>query len=68
MEIREFRRVLKLFAQQARPGEVLSESTESKTLADLAEQLDSRIGLNERVIKSSTISSAPSGACPCCGK
>ena len=70
MRIYAFRRTLNEFAQQARRGQVAREGAFGRALAELAEQLESRLSraqsLNE--IKSDdTISSSP-GGCPCCGR
>jgi hypothetical protein len=70
MNIDEFRRVLKHFASDARSSKIGSSATTNKTLADLAEQLDKRIGgaeLLKEVRGADTISFNP-GKCPTCGK
>jgi hypothetical protein len=69
MVISQFRRILQQFAREARAGRLLVEQREQQSLAELAEQLDQRLALNERFIKSGAeISAGPGGVCPCCGR
>jgi len=70
MNIDEFRRLLKNFANDARASKIGSSTNTNRSLADLAEQLDKRLG-NAEVLKevrgADTISFNP-GKCPTCGK
>ena len=70
MNIDEFRRLLKSFASDARTKKIGSSVATSGSLADLAEQLDKRLGsaeLLKEVRGADTISFNP-GKCPTCGK
>lgn len=70
MDVDQFRRILKSFESDARASKIGKNATTSKALADLAEQLDKRLG-NAEVLKevrgADTISFNP-GKCPTCGK
>lgn len=70
MNVDEFRRLLKNFASDARAKKIGSSAATSGSLADLAEQLDKRLGTAEvlkEVRGADTISFNP-GKCPTCGK
>jgi hypothetical protein len=70
MNVDEFRRILKSFASDARASKIGKNATTSQTLADLADQLDRRLGSAEvlkEVRGAETISFNP-GRCPTCGK
>ncbi len=70
MNVDEFRRLLKNFASDARASKIGNNAVTGKSLADLAEQLDKRLG-NAEVLKevrgADTISFNP-GKCPTCGR
>ena len=69
MDIDQFKRILTEFAREARRGRITSTHATGVGLADLAEQLEGRIGRAQRLheVKSTEISFSPS-RCPCCGK
>jgi hypothetical protein len=72
MRVNAFKRTLEEFSRQARRGNISADRTEGEALARSADQLLRQL-LDEGVLRKSilsedTISSAPSGACPCCGK
>jgi hypothetical protein len=70
MNVDEFRRLLKNFASDARTSKIGSNAATSKSLADLAEQLDKRLSSAEilkEVKGADTISFNP-GKCPTCGR
>jgi hypothetical protein len=72
MRVNAFRRTLEEFSRQARKGQISTDGNEGAALADLADQLSRRLskgtGLKESIRSDDTISSAPAGACACCGK
>jgi hypothetical protein len=72
MRVNAFRRTLQEFSRQARSGRITSDAAEGNALAEIADQLSRRLSdgtaLKKSILSEDTISSAPSGACACCGK
>jgi hypothetical protein len=76
MRVNAFKRTLEEFARQARRGSITTDSRESTALAQLAEDLSARLSddnqrgnaLRKSILSEDTISSAPAGACACCGR